>query len=80
METKVAVIGIIVEYKENIPELNSILSEFGKYIIGRMGIPHTTKNVNLISIAMDAPEEVIESFNQRIEKLEGINAKTVVCK
>jgi len=76
METRVAVIGIIVENKESIPELNSILSEFGNYIIGRMGVPYHKKNVNIISIAIDASQDVINTLSGRIGRLDGVYAKT----
>ena len=76
METRVAVIGIIVENKESVPKLNELLSEFGDYIIGRMGIPYHKKNINVISIAIDAPQDVINTLSGNIGRLEGIYAKT----
>ena len=76
METRVAVIGIIVENKESVPRLNELLSEYGEYIIGRMGIPYHKKNINVISIAIDAPQDVINSLSGNIGRLEGIYAKT----
>lgn len=76
METRVAVIGIIVENKESVPKLNELLSEYGDYIIGRMGIPYHKKNINVISIAIDAPQDVINTLSGNIGRLEGIYAKT----
>ena len=72
--TKVAVIGIIVENLDSVPELNSLLSEYGESIIGRMGIPYHTKKVNIISIVIDAKEETIISLEQKIKNLDGIHA------
>ena len=60
--TRVAVIGIIVDKRENAGLLNTLLSEYGDYIIGRMGIPYAKKNVNIISVAVDAPQNVINSL------------------
>lgn len=76
METRVAVIGIIVENMESIESLNALLHEYGQYIIGRMGIPYREKNINVISIAIDAPQDTISSLTGRIGKLKGIGVKT----
>ena len=76
METRVAVIGIIVENKESVPELNHILSEYGDDIIGRMGIPYHKKGVSVISIAIDAKQDVINTLSGRIGRLDGVYAKT----
>ena len=76
METRVAVIGIIVKNKESIEKLNITLSEYGEYIIGRMGVPYHKKEVNVISIAIDAPQDVINALSGKIGRLDGIYAKT----
>lgn len=76
MDTRVAVIGIIVENKESVPALNKLLSEYGEYIIGRMGIPYKEKKVNVISIVIDAPQDVINTLSGNIGRLEGISSKT----
>ena len=76
METRVAVISIIVENNETAEELNSILHDYGNYIIGRMGIPYRQKNINIISIAVDAPQNVISTLSGKIGKLQGISVKT----
>ena len=66
METRVAVIGIIVENKDSVSELNKLLSEYGDYIIGRMGVPYHKKGINVISIAIDAPQDVINTLSGKI--------------
>jgi len=76
METRVAVIGIIVENPDSVERLNSILHNYAKYIIGRMGIPYREKNVSIISIAVDAPQNTISALSGQIGKLGGINVKT----
>lgn len=76
METRVAVIGIIVENKESVSQLNGILSEYGEYIIGRMGVPYEKKGVSVISVAVDAEQNVINALSGRIGRLEGVYAKT----
>lgn len=76
METRVAVISIIVENNETAEVLNSILHDYGNYIIGRMGIPYRQKNINIISIAVDAPQNVISALSGKIGKLQGISVKT----
>ena len=76
METRVAVMGIIVENTDSVQELNNLLHEYGNYIIGRMGIPYRQKGVNIISIAIDAPQEVISALSGKIGKIENVNVKT----
>ena len=76
METRVAVMGIIVECTDSVEQLNSILHDFGNYIIGRMGIPYREKKVNIISIAVDAPQDTISALSGRIGKLKGVSVKT----
>ncbi len=76
METRVAVIGIIVENFESTDRLNQILHEYGEFIIGRMGLPYKAKNINIISIAIDAPQDVISSLAGKIGNLNGVSAKT----
>lgn len=75
METRVAVIGIIVENEESVGNLNAVLHEFDSYIIGRMGIPYREKSINIISIAVDAPQSVISSLSGKVGNLSGISAK-----
>lgn len=76
METRVAVIGIIVEETEVAEKLNSILHDYGNYIIGRMGIPYREKNVSIISLAVDAPQDVTSALTGKIGKLPGVSVKT----
>ena len=76
MRTRVAVISIIVEEKDSVELLNQILSEYRDYIIGRMGIPYRDKKVNIICIAIDAPEDRINALTGKIGKLNGVSAKT----
>ena len=76
METRVAVIGIIVEKYESAEALNGVLHEYGKYIIGRMGIPYREKKINVISVAVDAPQDIISALSGKIGKLPGVSAKT----
>lgn len=76
MEKRVAVMGIIVENMEVVEEINSILHEYSKYIIGRMGIPYREKNISIISIAIDAPQDMISALSGKIGKLPGISVKT----
>lgn len=76
METRVAIIGIIVENLDNVEKLNNILHNYSEYIIGRMGIPYRAKKVNIISIAIDAPQDVISALSGKIGKLTGVTVKT----
>ena len=76
MGTRVAVIGIVVECEDSVQELNAVLHAYGNYIIGRMGIPYRERGVNIISIAVDAPEETICALSGKIGKIKGVSAKT----
>ncbi len=76
METRVALIGIIVGDRRSADSLNEILHEYGDYIIGRMGIPYREKGINVISIAVDAPQDVISALSGKIGKLDDVTCKT----
>ena len=76
METRVAVMSIIVENGGSIPSLNEILHEYGDIIIGRMGIPYRKRKINIISVAIDAPQDAVSAMAGKIGKLDGITAKT----
>ena len=80
METRVAVISLIVENAESVARLNELLHEYGEYIIGRMGIPYRAKGINIISVAIDAPQDKINSLTGLIGKLDGISAKAAYSK
>ena len=76
METRVAVISVIVENYDTVEELNRVLHDYSEYIIGRMGIPYRPKHVNIISLAVDAPQDTIAALAGKIGNLSGISAKT----
>lgn len=77
METRIGLIGVIVENREAVEQLNHILHEYGNYIIGRMGIPYRERKVNIISVAVDAPQDVINALSGKIGRLKGVSVKTV---
>ena len=77
MASRVAVISIIVENSDSTEQLNSLLHNYGEYIIGRMGIPYRQRGISLISVAIDAPQDVISTLSGKIGNLNGISAKTV---
>ena len=77
METRIAVLSIIVENADTVEQLNALLHEYGQYIIGRMGIPYRAKGINIISIALDAPQDVTAALSGKIGALPGVSAKTV---
>ena len=76
METRVAVIGIIVENQDSAEKLNEILHNYGEYIVGRMGVPYEKKNINIISVAIDAPQDVISALSGKLGALDGVSTKT----
>lgn len=80
MDTRIALIGIIVDNINSTEKLNTILHEYGQYIIGRMGIPYRKKNVSIISVVIDATNDVISSLSGKLGMVEGISVKTVYSK
>ncbi len=80
METRIALIGIVVENKDSIDKLNSILHEYSDYIVGRMGIPYPKRQISVISIVVDAPNDVISALSGKLGMLPHVNTKTVYSK
>lgn len=80
MQTRVALLGIVVENKESAKKLNDVLHEYGEYIIGRMGVPYQKRNISIISIVIDAPGDVISALAGRIGMIPEVNIKTVYSK
>lgn len=76
MQTRVAVMSIIVENGEAVESLNALLHEYGEFIIGRMGIPYRKRGVNIISIALDAPQNTISALSGKVGSLPGVSVKT----
>ena len=76
METRIAVISIIVEKPEATAALNDLLHQYGRYIIGRMGIPYRQRGISIISVAVDAPQDVISTLSGKIGRLDGVSTKT----
>lgn len=76
METRVAVMSIIVENPDAVEQLNAILHQHGEYIIGRMGIPYRKRKISIISIALDAPQDTLSALAGKIGSLQGISVKT----
>ena len=80
METRVAVISIIVEDPASVQPMNDILHEYSEFIIGRMGLPYRAKGINIISIAVDAPQDKISALSGKIGRLSGVSAKAAYSK
>ena len=80
METRVAVIAVIIENGESVAAANNLLHEYSEHIIGRMGLPYRQKSMNIISIVVDAPHDIISALSGKIGRLEGVSAKTVYSK
>ncbi|PWJ47444.1 TM1266 family iron-only hydrogenase system putative regulator [Faecalicatena contorta] len=80
MDTRIALVGIILSNTDSVDELNHLLSQYGGYIVGRMGIPYREKNISIISIAMDAPNDIISALSGKLGMLPGISTKTIYAK
>lgn len=80
METRIALLGIIVDIPDSVEALNEILHLYSQYIVGRMGIPYRDRSISIISIVLDAQNDVISSLSGKIGRLKGVNAKVVYTK
>jgi putative iron-only hydrogenase system regulator len=76
METRVAVMSMVVENPDSVERLNAILHENGEYIIGRMGIPYRKRGISIISVALDAPQNTIAALAGKVGSLPGVSVKT----
>lgn len=79
-ETRIALIGILVEEPESVEQMNRLLHQYAPYIIGRMGIPYREKEIFLISVALDAPQPVISALSGKLGMLPGVSTKTLYSK
>lgn len=79
-ETRIAVLSIIVENMDTTAELNNIIHEYAEYIVGRMGIPYRARGINIISLVVDAPQNVISTLSGRIGRLSGVTSKVAYAK
>lgn len=77
METRIALVGIVVENFESTEKINEILHQYREYVVGRMGIPYARRNVGVISVVLDAPASVISALSGKLGMLPGVNCKTV---
>jgi putative iron-only hydrogenase system regulator len=77
MEKRAAVLAIIVQDMESVAALNELLHQYGSYIICRMGVPYRERNMNIISVALDAPANIISALSGKVGRLKGVTAKTV---
>lgn len=75
--TRIAVVGIIVEQKEAVSAVNEILHQYGSYIIGRMGLPYREKQINIISVVIDAPADIISAMSGKLGRLQGVSSKAL---
>ncbi len=79
-ESRVTLVGIIVEDTDSVARINSLLHEYGDYIIGRMGIPHHERKMNIISVVMDAPQDVVSTLSGKLGMLPGVSSKCLYAK
>lgn len=80
MENRISVVSIIVEKQEASSQINSLLHEFGQYIVGRMGIPYREKGISIICVVVDAPSDVTSSLSGKLGMINGVKTKTVTSK
>lgn len=80
METRVAVISIILENSNSIEDVNKLLSDYSDYVVGRMGIPYKKRDISIISVVIDSPQDVISTLSGKLGKLDGVSTKTAYSK
>lgn len=76
MDTRIALMAIIVENTESVEELNQLLHQYGEHVIGRMGLPYRKRGISILSVAMDAPQDIISTLSGKIGRLSGVSVKT----
>ncbi|MBR4866050.1 MAG: iron-only hydrogenase system regulator [Clostridia bacterium] len=76
MDTRIALMAIIVENTDSVEELNQLLHQYGEHVIGRMGLPYRKRGVSILSVAMDAPQDIISTLSGKIGRLPGVSVKT----
>ena len=77
MDTRIALIGVLLETRESVDKLNHLLGDYGEYVIGRMGLPYKEKGIHIISIAVDAPNNIISALSGKLGMLPGVSTKTI---
>ena len=77
MDTRIALIGVLLETRESVDKLTHLLSDYGEYVIGRMGLPYKEKGIHIISIAVDAPNNIISALSGKLGMLPGVSTKTI---
>ena len=80
MDSKISVVAIIVSDLNAVEKINALLHTFGEHVIGRMGIPYKQKGVNVISVVMDAPQEIINNLSGKLGMIEGVKSKVLTAK
>ena len=80
MENNIAVVAIMVNDLDSVERINALLHDFGDYIVGRMGIPYRQKNLNVISVVMDAPQTIINSLSGKLGMIDGVTSKVLTAK
>ncbi len=78
--SRVAVIGIIVEDKNQAESVNALLHQYGEYIIGRMGLPYKKREMNIISVIVDAPQDIISALSGKLGRLSGVSSQALYTK
>lgn len=76
MDSRVAVMSVIIENMDAVEQVNALLHEYGEWIIGRMGIPYRRRKISIISIALDAPQDTISALSGKIGRMQGVSVKT----
>lgn len=80
METRIALLGVLIEDESSVEQVNQLMHEYGKYIVGRMGVPYRQRGVNIISLVLDAPENKISALAGKLGQLPGVSVKSMLAK
>ena len=80
MESKLAVLAIIIENSDAVEKVNALLHEFGEYVLGRMGLPYKKRNLSVINLVLDAPMPIINSLSGKLGMLDGVSSKTLTAR
>lgn len=80
MDTRLGIVGIVIEELEAAKQVNEILHQYSNIIVGRMGIPYKERGVSIISLMVDGNMDQISAMTGKIGKLENVSVKTALTK
>ncbi len=80
MENKISVVAIIVNDYNSVDTVNEVLHTFRGYVLGRLGLPVKERNLSVISVVIDAPQEIVNNISGKLGMIKGVSSKVLTTK